>query len=80
MSITLPPLPHPVMNAMLGDDWADLFTADQLRARDIEVARLVLEGAADLVDSNAACCSGQTAAILGANADAIRALEVRHAE
>ena len=37
MSITLPKLPHPVMNAMLGDDWADLFTADQLRARDIEV-------------------------------------------
>lgn len=46
MSITLPPLPHPVMNAMLGDDWADLFTADQLRARDMEIARLVLEAAA----------------------------------
>lgn len=46
MSITLPKLPHPVMNAMLGDDWEDLFTADQLRARDIEVARLVLEAAA----------------------------------
>ena len=37
MSITLPPLPHPVMNAMLGDDWEDLFTVDQLRARDLEV-------------------------------------------
>ena len=35
--ITLPPLPHPVMNAMLGDDWEDLFTADQLRARALEV-------------------------------------------
>ena len=46
MSITLPPLPHPVMNAMLGDDWADLFTADQLRARDLEIVRLVLEAAA----------------------------------
>ncbi len=58
----------------------DLYTADQLRARDIEVARRVLEGAADLVDSNAACCSGQTAAILGSNADAIRKMEVRHHE
>ena len=44
--IILPPLPHPVMNAMLGDDWADLFTTDQLRARDLEIARLVLEAAA----------------------------------
>jgi len=26
------PLPHPVMNAALGDDWADLFTADQMHA------------------------------------------------
>jgi hypothetical protein len=46
MSITLPKLPHPVMNAMLGDDWADLFTADQLRARDLEIVRLMLEAAA----------------------------------
>lgn len=46
MSITLPKLPHPVMNAMLGDDWEDLYTADQLRARDLEVARLMLEAAA----------------------------------
>ena len=53
---------------------------ESLRARDREVARLVLEGAADLVDSNAACCSGQTAAILGSNADAIRKMEVRHHE
>ena len=48
MSITLPPLPHPVMNAMLGDDWADLFTADQMHAhaaavsaaKDAEIAAL----------------------------------------
>jgi hypothetical protein len=53
---------------------------ESLRARDLEVARVVLEAAADLVDGNAACCSGQTAAILRANADAIRALEVRHHE
>jgi hypothetical protein len=46
MSITLPKLPHPVMNAMLGDDWEDLFTADQLRARDLEIVRLMLEATA----------------------------------
>ena len=81
MSITLPKLPHPVMNAMLGDDWEDLFTADQLRARDLEVARLVLEAAAKL-------CKGER--LLGLDderayygelmVDAIRALEVRHHE
>jgi hypothetical protein len=70
MSITLPPLPHPVMNAMLGDDWADLFTADQLRARDIEVARLVLEAAADW-------CKGRGHLV---TADVLRSLEVRHHE
>jgi len=26
------PLPHPVMNAMLGDDWGDLYTSDQMHA------------------------------------------------
>ncbi len=49
--IILPKLPHPVMNAMLGDDWADLFTADQLRAhaaavsaaKDAEIAGLRAE-------------------------------------
>ena len=79
--IILPPLPHPVMNAMLGDDWADLFTADQLRARDIEVARLVLEAAAKL-------CKGER--LLGLDderayygelmVDAIRKMEVHHHE
>ena len=43
MSIPLPPLPHPVMNTALGDDWADLFTENQLRARDQEIVRCVLE-------------------------------------
>lgn len=76
MSITLPPLPKVDYDA----GWHRQYTADQLRARDLEVARLMLKAAADLVDSNAACCSGQTAAILGANADAIRALQVRHHE
>ena len=42
------PLPHPVMNAMLGDDWEDLFTSDQMHthaaavtaAKDAEISRL----------------------------------------
>lgn len=76
MSITLPPLPEPVNK----HGFNCIQTLDQLRARDLEVVRLVLEAAADLVDGNAAYCSGQTAAILGSNADAIRKMEVRHHE
>jgi len=74
MSITLPPLPKVDYDA----GWHRQYTADQLRARDLEVARVVLKAAADLVDGNAAYCSGQTAAILGSNADAIRKMEVKH--
>ena len=77
--IILPKLPHPVMNAMLGDDWADLFTADQLRARDIEVARLVLEAAAQAAGPE----DSYQDRWFAAKADAvkrIRALEVRHHE
>ena len=94
MSITLPPLPEPpAWMDDEGDVFARqetpemelslptmLYTTNQLRARDLEVARLVLKAAADLVDDNAAYCSGQTAAILAANADAIRKMEVRHHE
>lgn len=76
MSITLPKLPM----LDLSRDNLYGYTSDQLRARDIKVARLVLKAAADLVDDNAAYCSGQTAAILGSNADAIRKMEVRHHE
>lgn len=36
--------------------------------------------AATLVEDNAAYCRGPTASILDANADAIRALEVSHAD
>lgn len=76
MSITLPKLPEPVNK----HGFNCIQTLDQLRARDLKVARLVLKAAADLVDSNADHCSGQTAAILRANADAIRKMEVRHHE
>ena len=31
MSNELPPLPHPVTNALMGDDFEDLYTADQMR-------------------------------------------------
>lgn len=73
MSITLPPLPEPYTGLATN-------LKEMIRARDIEVARLVLKAAADIVDDNAAYCSGQTAAILAANADAIRKMEVRHHE
>jgi len=74
MSIKLPPLPAMAINRRISLDEAEI------RARDIEVARLVLKAAADIVDDNAAYCSGQTAAILGSNANAIRKMEVRHHE
>ncbi len=63
--IHLPPLP----SGALVDDrhW---YTPDQLRARDLEVARLVLEGAAEYV-------SGW---LLVATANAIRKLEIKHHE
>ena len=54
------------------------YTEAQLRARDIEVARVVLKHAADLVDDNAAYCDGLTTSILAANADVIRNLEIGH--
>jgi len=73
MSITLPPLPEPYTGLATN-------LKEMIRARDIEVARLVLKAAADIVDDNAAYCSGQTAAILRSNADAIRKMEVRHHE
>lgn len=76
MSITLPPLPERNPRSY---KWTER-EKQEIRARDREVARVVLKAAADLVDGNAAYCSGQTAAILGANADAIRKMEVRHHE
>ncbi len=75
--IILPKLPHPVMNALLGDDWADLFTADQLRARDMEIARLVLEASAKVADGFS---PSERQSYIEYCPDAIRALEVRHHE
>ena len=77
MSITLPPLPEPVNK----HGFNCIQTLDQLRARDLEVARLVLEAAAKL-------CKGER--LLGLDderayygelmVDAIRKMEVHHHE
>lgn len=64
MSITLPKLPEPVNK----HGFNCIQTLDQLRARDLEVARLVLEAAADFLKMEG----------FGGYAIAIRALEVKH--
>jgi hypothetical protein len=72
MSITLPPLPEP-------SGYDDRHTEAQLRARDIEVARLVLEAAAQAAGPE----DSYQDRWFAAKADAvkrIRALEVRHHE
>ncbi len=63
-TITLPPLPVP-------DTWDKRYKPDQLRARDLEVARLVLESAAKVCGRYS---EGQWLA------SSIRALEVKHHE
>ena len=76
--IILPPLPEPagtlVSPAMTaGSSWySHGYTADQLRARDLEVAQLVLEAAAEECESMWGGRSSMS--------DAIRALEFHHAE
>jgi hypothetical protein len=85
MSIILPKLPKVDYDA----GWHRQYTADQLRARDIEVARLVLEAAAKVltehqipVGNSAAgemACEWTLDALKECRAT-IRALEVRHHE
>ena len=62
-AITLPPLPEPYTGLATN-------LKDMIRARDIEVARLVLEAAADFMKMEG----------FGGYAIAIRALEVRRHE
>jgi hypothetical protein len=50
-TITLPPLPEPFPAGYIAQT-EYFYTADQLRARDLEVARLVLEGAAQFFREN----------------------------
>ena len=63
MSIPLPPIPEPYI-----DTWP--LTPEKLRARDLEVARVVLEAAALIADSHG---------VFG-TAKSIRALEFKHHE
>jgi len=66
MSITLPPLPEPLP----AREWLhDMYTADQLRARDLAVARAVREACA-------AECDAQTNVWAQYCAASIRALKI----
>jgi len=77
MSITLPKLPM----LDLSRDNLYGYTADQLRARDIEVARLVLEAAAQAASKVAAqYAPGSHGHSAERAANAIRAMGVRHHE
>ena len=67
MSIPLPPIPD-----MYIDTWP--LTPEKLRARDLEVARVVLEAAANRADVMARTDAHKAMRI----ADAIRALEFKH--
>ena len=89
-TITLPPLPEPVYT--FDEDGNKVFyeKAALVRARDLEVARLVLEAAAKNCDDAAIrLFSGKSrvnqvdrhvAEVLRDKAKAIRALEVKHYE
>ena len=48
-TIKLPPLPAP-LRARIFDGMASVYSPDQLRARDLEVARVALEAAARVLD------------------------------
>lgn len=86
MSITLPPPPVPV-NAWDTKDggkaysqWhGPVFDATQLRARDIEVARVVLEAAAQVI-SPTRYANEADRSIAWDHYHAIEALEIRHVE
>lgn len=49
-TIKLPPLPAP-LRARIFDGMASVYSPDQLRARDLEVARVVLEAAANVCEN-----------------------------
>jgi hypothetical protein len=77
-TITLPPLPpyagfYPQTNV-------PVWTERMLRARDLEVARLVLEGAAELCQNERLMFGDEEWNIRCELAQAMRALEVKHHE
>jgi hypothetical protein len=69
--ITLPPLPKPHMHNFEG--WPTLYSADDLRARDLEIVRIVLEGAAKVAELS----HPDDWAFIGAT---LRNLEIKHHE
>ncbi len=83
-AIILPPLPariitmyvegergtYPIYKAIYKAIYKDGYTADELRARDLEVVRLVLEGAANVATENREPWT----------ASGIRNIEVKHHE
>lgn len=78
MSITLPKLPM-ILARVSKEEHTTL--EQQFRARDIEVALLVLEGAKGaLVQASIEAKRGTDRAVLTAAAIIVRALEVRHHE
>jgi hypothetical protein len=78
-TIILPPLPEPRSGWVADDHHMTWYTADQLRARDLEVARMVLEGAANLCKQNAERWVDYRACYVANEcAKAISNLEVKH--
>ena len=79
-TITLPPLPKPFPAGYIAQT-EYFYTAKQLRARDLEVARLVMEGAANLCKQNAERWVDYRACYVANEcAKAISILEVKHHE
>jgi hypothetical protein len=78
-TITLPPLPKPHMHNFEG--WPTLYSADDLHARDLEVAMLVLAAAASAAEDETQeyeNYTGQPRNLAYQCAEAIRNLGVRH--
>ena len=50
MSNELPPLPHPVTNALMGDDFEDLYTSDQMREYGRACERAAYERIAQMLE------------------------------
>lgn len=84
MSIPLPPLPD---EFLMHPTQGECYTADQLRARDLEIARVVLEAAArtarlcecDRYEPGSETRRAWNEGTIDAE-DAIRALEFKHHE
>lgn len=84
-TIKLPPLPAP-LRARIFDGMASVYSPDQLRARDLEVARVALEAAAQRLEAQAANIDklvsrdswDASASSVRQGACYVRALEIKH--